>query len=76
MFPHLDLIINEVSSTICFSSNEDYPIFISSNFIENNYNHRYTEYLENSFTNALEFDERKFVNELAIIVSKFIPIKS
>jgi len=37
---------------------------------------RYTEYLENSFTNALEFDERKFVNELAIIVSKFIPIKS
>ena len=47
VFPHLDLIINEVSSTICFSSNEDYPIFISSNFIENNYNHRYTEYLEN-----------------------------
>ncbi len=36
---------------------------------------RYTENYGNSYSNALEFDERKIVNELIGIISKFIPIK-
>ena len=44
VIPHLDLIINEVSATLCYDTNGDYPIFISSIFMDNNYNNRYTEF--------------------------------
>lgn len=40
--PHLDLITNEVSSTTCYYSEGEYPLYISSDFIENNYNMRYS----------------------------------
>jgi hypothetical protein len=40
--PHLDLIINEISSTVCYYSNGQYPLYMSSEFMENNYNHRYS----------------------------------
>jgi hypothetical protein len=36
---------------------------------------KYTEHLGNSYTNALEFDERKMIIELVAVISKFIPIK-
>jgi len=40
--PHLDLICNEVSSTVCYYSDGQYPLYMSSEFMENNYNHRYS----------------------------------
>lgn len=40
--PHLDLVINEISSTVCYHSDGQYPLYMSSEFIENNYNHRYS----------------------------------
>ena len=42
VLPHLDFIFNEVSSTTCYYTDESYPIYISSEYIENNYNHRYS----------------------------------
>jgi len=46
VLPHLDLIQNEISSTICYNSEGDYPLYLSNEFIENNYNNRYS--LKNS----------------------------
>ena len=40
--PHLDIITSEVSSTVCYYTEGDYPLYMSSEFIENNYNHRYS----------------------------------
>lgn len=37
---------------------------------------RYTEFYGNSYTNALEFDERKIVFELVGTITKYLPIKS
>jgi len=37
---------------------------------------RYTEDYGNSYTNALEFDERKLIFELTIIITKFLSLKS
>ena len=45
--PHLDLITNELSSTLCFNSEENYPIYIDKTFIENKYNSRFTIKREN-----------------------------
>ena len=42
LLPHLDLITNELSSTAVFDSEYNYPIFISKEFINNNYNNRFT----------------------------------
>lgn len=42
LLPHLDLITNELSSTLCFNSKENYPIYIDKTFIENKYNSRFT----------------------------------
>jgi hypothetical protein len=42
VLPHLDLICNEVSSTICYFDNGSYPLYLCKDYIENNYNHRYT----------------------------------
>lgn len=40
--PHLDFVINEVSTTVCFNTNGNYPIYVDRRFTENNYNFRYT----------------------------------
>jgi hypothetical protein len=42
VFPHLDLITNEVSSTTCYYDTGIYPLYICKDFIDNNYNSRYT----------------------------------
>lgn len=42
VFPHLDLICNEVSSTICYYDTGSYPLYICKDYMENNYNHRYS----------------------------------
>lgn len=47
LFPHLDLVENEISATTCYVSEKDYPIYISRQFIENNYSERYTEDINN-----------------------------
>lgn len=47
LLPHLDLIENEISATTCYASEKDYPIYISKQFIENNYIERYTEDMNN-----------------------------
>jgi hypothetical protein len=36
---------------------------------------RYTEIYGNSYTNALEFDERKLVFELVSIIAQFLTLK-
>lgn len=47
LLPHLDLIQNEISATTCYASEKDYPIYISKQFMENNYLDRYTEDINN-----------------------------
>jgi hypothetical protein len=42
VFPHLDLICNEVSSTICYYDTGSYPLYLCSDFIDNNYNSRFS----------------------------------
>ena len=42
VLPHLDLICNEVSSTICYHDTGIYPLYLCKDFIENNYKNRYT----------------------------------
>jgi len=42
VFPHLDLIQNEVSSTICYYDTGKYPLYMCKEYIENNYKFRYT----------------------------------
>lgn len=42
VFPHLDFIFNEVSSTICYYDTGSYPLYICKDYIENNYNGRYS----------------------------------
>ena len=42
VYPHLDFIFNEVSSTICFYDTGSYPLYICKDYIENNYNSRYS----------------------------------
>ena len=42
VFPHLDFIFNEVSSTVCFHDTGSYPLYVCKDYIENNYNHRYS----------------------------------
>jgi hypothetical protein len=42
VYPHLDLICNEVSSTICYHDTGSYPLYICKDYMENNYNHRYS----------------------------------
>ena len=42
VFPHLDFIFNEVSSTICYYDTGSYPLYICKDYIENNYNSRYS----------------------------------
>lgn len=47
LLPHLDLIENEISATTCYASEKDYPIYISKQFMENNYSERYTDDINN-----------------------------
>lgn len=47
LLPHLDLIQNEISATTCYATEKDYPIYISKQFIDNNYKERYTEDINN-----------------------------
>ena len=47
LFPHLDLITNELSATLCFNQEENYPIYIDKNYIVNKYNNRFTTKIEN-----------------------------
>lgn len=42
VFPHLDFIFNEVSSTICYHDTGSYPLYICNDYIDNNYNSRYS----------------------------------
>jgi len=42
VFPHLDFIFNEVSSTVCYFDTGSYPLYLCKDYIENNYNHRYS----------------------------------
>jgi len=39
---HMDFVINEVSTTVCYNTNGNYPIYVDSRYNENNYNFRYT----------------------------------
>ena len=41
--PHLDLVQNELSATTCYSAEKNYPIYISKQFMDNNYKERYSE---------------------------------
>lgn len=43
LLPHMDLISNEISCTSCIFSQTNFPIYLAREFIENNYNTRYTE---------------------------------
>ena len=36
LHPHLDLIQNEVSATLCYEANKDYPIYVDKNRTPNN----------------------------------------
>ena len=42
VFPHLDLLCNEVSSTKCYHDTGKYPLYLCKEYVENNYNHRYS----------------------------------
>jgi hypothetical protein len=42
VFPHLDLICNEASSTICYHDTGKYPLYLCKEYVENNYNMRYS----------------------------------
>ena len=47
LLSHLDLLENEISATTCYASEKDYPIYISRQFMENNYLERYTDDINN-----------------------------
>jgi hypothetical protein len=47
LIPHLDNIENEISATTCYHTTKDYPIYISKQYMENNYNYRYTDDINN-----------------------------
>ena len=42
LLPHLDLVSNEVSSTVVYNCTGVYPIYVSKGFTPNHYNQRFT----------------------------------
>lgn len=43
LHPHMDLVQNEVSATLCYEANQNYPIYVSKNHIRNTSRDRITD---------------------------------